>query len=644
MIKTINKKIILSLSLMLIILNFSSLASFCQEEDEDQPTQVNQIAPENPDNLNNRTYDEGVTVKEVEIKGNNLVKTDDILNKLSTKKGTRFDRNTVQKDLKTIYDMGYFTDKIRAVPEASNTGIKLRIELEENTPVTGFNITGNKVLSTGDLAKIFNSQTGLPQNIAELNKAVEKIENLYAEKGYILARVKKITDDPDGMINIQINEGTIDDIKISGNTKTKDFVIKRNMLTVPNTVYNENILKQDLSRIFSTQAFSDVRRVISASAKDPDKYQLTVEVDEKRTASVSLGGGVDTTSGLFGSLGYADNNFRGLGQQLSTNLTVGSGIITKSNDIVRKPALQLEANFVEPRLKQTLNSLEFSAFGREYGSYQVPLGIEKRIGSEIELSRPLKSISPHLAGSVSLGVENVRMEENNYDDIRAYFSSPNNPADIAARAKQMQGGTFLSFGPSLVFDTRNNMLNPTSGLYASTSVKESFMLNGSANTFGKVTAGIQKFIPVGQKSTLVFGGKMGTQLISNLPEFATFRLGGSNTIRGFREGDVGNGPGFMLASTEFRTPIPFIDKITNINFFRDIRTAFFMDAGTILGEKSITDQWFHKPGYGVSAGMGLRVNVPGLGPIRVDYGYPLTFLGKGNNRVGRFTFGFGEKY
>ena len=98
----------------------------------------------------------------------------------------------------------------------------------------------------------------------------------------------------------------------------------------------------------------------------------------------------------------------------------------------------------------------------------------------------------------------------------------------------------------------------------------------------------------------------------------------------------------MLATAEFRTPIPFVDKVTDISFFRDMRAAFFLDAGTVFKE-TLTNQIFNRPGYGISAGTGLMVNVPGLGPIRVDYGYPLTSVGAGN-RKGRFTFGFGERY
>ena len=639
MLKANSKTIFLLIIFGLYMLYSPAQVCYAKDKDSDEKqfTEAQIISPQTLDNAQNRSYDEGVTVNDVEITGNNLVKSEDILKNISMKKGAIFDKDQVQKDLKSIYDMGYFTEKLKAVPQTSPSGVKLKIQVEENAPVTGFTISGNKIVDTEEIAKILNSQTGLPQNIAGLNKAVEKIEDLYAQKGYVLARVKRISDDPDGVINIEINEGIIDKVKITGNTKTKDFVIKRNIVTASGNVYNENVLKQDLSRIFATQSFSDVRRVISASPDNPDKYVVSIEVDEKRTGSISLGGGVDTVTGLFGSVGYNDNNFRGRGQQLSTSFTAGSGVLVRDQDTIRRASLQFETNFVEPRLFQTLNSLQTSAYFKELASYEVPLALEKRIGGEIEIGRPIKKV-PHLAGSISTGVETVKMEEGDYTRIQSLFAQRG--IDIGKRAEQLHGGTYISMGPSLVFDTRNSIVNPTSGWYTTGGFKESFMLSGQAGTFGKANLSVRRFYPVGQKSTFTIDGKIGSKVLGNIPDFAAFRLGGSNTIRGFKEGYVGDGTGYMMSSAEFRTPIPFVEKVTKINFFRDIRAVFFCDAGTVF-RTNLTNTLYNRPGYGVAIGTGLNFIIPGLGPIRVNYGYPLTYVGTGNPK-GAFNFDFGE--
>lgn len=637
--KLFNFTLLCTLTLLVF---FNSAVCFARDRHEEEEKRFTEAGELNPEQLNaatNRTYDEAITIKEIQISGNALVSEEIILNNLNAKPGVRFDRNVIKNDLRNIYNMGYFTERIKAVPKADSSGITLYIEVEENVPVTGFNVVGNEAIESEQIIKALEDQVGLPQNIGQLNNSIRKIENLYTEKGYILARVKKVQDDPDGVINVDINEGVIDEVELSGNFKTKDFVIERHLTVQPNETYNELKLKKDLARLFGTQAFSDVRRVISPSENDPSRYKLTIEVDEKRTGSVSIGGGVDTETGFFGQAGYFDNNFLGRGQEISLNGLMGSGNLLENNGVLDESPLQIELKFIEPRLFRTLNSLEVVGFLHDMASFQVPLGLERRFGGRVQLARPLKKI-PNLAGSVSVGFEDVALKEGDKDEIERLFNEKN--INIAERAKQLEAGIFITVGPSLVYDTRNRLINPTDGWYASSNFKEYFAISGGAETFGKASATIRKFFPIGKNSTITIGSKIGTNLIGKVPEFATFRLGGPYTIRGFREGDVGSGEAFVMGSVEYRTPIPFITKVLNYKLVRDLRLAFFFDAGTLF-EETITNNLYNYPGYGVSFGSGIIVPLPYLGPIRFDYGYPITSVGAGNKR-GRFTFGIGERY
>ena len=244
------------------------------------------------------------TIKDIEIYGTNVIKPAVVLTKMNMKKGDPFDADMVQRDLKNIYQMGFFTEKMKAIPIENHDGtITLKILLEENIPVKDVVIDGNTVIATEELMPFVTNLIGKPQNIDDVNVAIEKINECYASKGYILARVDTIYDDPDGTINICLKEGIINKILISGNNKTKEYVITRNILTEPGMVYNENQVKEDLVRLYSTQAFKDVNRSIDACPDDPDKYDVTIVITEQRTASISLGGGLDSSTGVFGSLG-----------------------------------------------------------------------------------------------------------------------------------------------------------------------------------------------------------------------------------------------------------------------------------------------------------------------------------------------------
>ncbi len=580
-----------------------------------------------------------VTVKSIEVQGNRFVSKDEIYAVMTIKPGDQFDPNDVQTSLKSLYGMGFFNENIKAIPvKLDDKSIRLKVIVEENSPILDVTISGNNSIPTSELMKILDPLLNKPQNVNELNSAIEEIQDLYASQGYILARVVAVGDDPDGTVNLAIDEGTINSIIIEGNKKTKEFIVRRNVLTQPGTIYNENIIKQDLTRLYGTQAFKDVRRTIERSTENPEKYDVTIHLEEQRTGNLSIGAGLDTSTGLFGSAGISDNNFRGMGQRVSLSFLAGTGVIMSDSSTLDRANYQAEISFFEPRLKGTDNSLLVKAFGRDFASYQVPLAIEKRFGVEATISRPFKEY-PHLSGSFGLGLENVHVKEGNAAQIAKLYQAHNIP--ISQRADQLQGGLFVTMSPSLFYDTRDTTTNPRNGVFAMVRLDEALALDGFDNTFGKVTGNIKKYYPVGKKSSFTLAFRGGGKIHGDMPEVMAYRLGGPYTVRGFRMSGVGTGSGFIAGSAEFLTPIPFIDRFTEAKFLDNIRLAAWTDAGQIYGS-TVTNDIYNTPLHAISSGIGIRLFVPGVGPLSIDWGYPLT--GVGNNSKGAFTFGAGDFY
>lgn len=577
-------------------------------------------------------------IKNIEIIGNNIIDKSLILEKMELQQGNAYNRELVRHDLKAIYEMGYFTEQMKAVPVNNSDGtVTLKIIVEENAPVTDFTIEGNTVISTDEILTYLLPMKGKPQNIADINEAIAKIQDCYSSKGYILARIESVSDDPDGTVNISIKEGTINRILISGNEKTKDYVIERNVLTEPGQVYNENLLKEDLVRLYATQAFKDVTREIEPT-EDPDKYDITINIEEQRTASISVGGGIDSVTGVFGSVGIADNNFMGRNERISLNGIAGTGVILNDSSIKRRMNLQAELSYFKPYFYNADTSLMSKVFYRDFGSYQVPLAIERRVGAEATVAHRMKW-NKHVTGTFSLGVENIDVSEGDGRKISNLYSQYNIP--ISERAKQLDGGLFLSLSPALLYDTRDNATVTRKGTMASLRFDEEFGLIDFDKTHGKLTGMVKQYIPVGKKSSLSFTAKGGGKIHGdNMPEVMAYRLGGPYTIRGFKMSGVGTGDAFIMGSAEFATPIPFLDR-TRINFLNNLRFTVWADAGKIFNP-SITDQIYDRPLYAVSAGIGLKLYIPGMGPLSIDYGIPLTNPGDNGNRGGYFTFGVGD--
>ena len=602
--------------------------------------QENAAEQQELDYIEESTYDSNTAyINDIEILGSNIIKPEYILSKMSLQKGDLYDKDLMQQDLKTIYKLGYFTEKMKAIPVKNPNGtISLKIILEENIPVTDFTIEGNTVVSGDEIMQYLLPLKGKPQNITAINQAMEQINQCYYSKGYILSKIDSIYDDPDGTLNLSITEGKINKIMITGNEKTKEYVIERNIMTEPGTVYNENQVKQDLVRFYSTQAFKEVNRTIEVSEDDPDKFDVTIELKEQRTASVSIGGGLDSATGAFGSAAISDNNFRGMNQRVSLSGMVGSGILMSDSSIKSHMNYQAELSFFEPHFLNADNSLMSKIYFRDLGSYQIPLAVERRIGIESTIAHRLR-YNKNLSSTFTAGVEYIKLDEGDANNITNLYRLHN--LNIADRAKELEGGFFLRLAPGLAYDSRDSAINPRHGALASVRYEEAFGLDGLAKTNGRLTGMAKKFIPIAKKSSVTLTGVGGLKIHgSDMPEVMAYRLGGPYTIRGYKVNGVGTGTSFIMGSAELATPIPFVDRL-KVNFLQNLRLTFWVDAGRVF-DPTIASTLYDRPIQAITAGIGLKINMPGIGPLSVDYGFPITNPGPNGSPHGYFTFGVGD--
>ncbi|MCR5260991.1 MAG: BamA/TamA family outer membrane protein [Candidatus Gastranaerophilales bacterium] len=604
----------------------------------EETSSANEAAPETP-KKEKKTKNTPV-ISNISIEGNKIIRNSEIMNAMKMQVGDVYSPENIQRGLTEIYNLGWFTEKMRAIPlKDENNNIVLKIYVEENKTITDFTITGNTVVSAGEISELLAPLENQPQNISTLNSAVEKIEELYASKGYILARVSQVQDDPDGCVNINISEGMINSVKFEGNNKTKDYVVNRNILSVPGTVYNENTIKEDLIRLYGTQAFKDVNRTIERCDDNSNYYDVTINLIEQRTATISLGGGLDTATGFFGQAGFIENNFMGKGQRISINFLAGTGVLLSDDSTLNRANFQGDISFFEPRFMGTDVSMLYKGYWQNYASYQIPLAMERRFGLEAVASKQFRKFR-NLSGSFKIGVENVNLKEGDFLKIASLYKIHGVP--ISERAKQLKGGTFLSLSPSLVYDTRDRLINPRDGLVANIRFTENLGLNDFGSTHGTLTGGVRKYIPVMTKSALSITARAGGTIHGDIPEVMAFRLGGPYSVRGYKMSSIGTGNSYVMGSVELTTPLFFLDRIKKLKFLDNVKFAVFADAGKLFNT-TVSDVIYNRPGYGVAIGAGIKVYVPGVGPLSIDYGYPLTNVGDGNSK-GAFTFGIGDLF
>jgi outer membrane protein insertion porin family len=608
-----------------------------------------------------------MVVDDVKIEGNRLIPTEEINSVVKTRKGDKYDQNQIMSDLKAIDSMGYFNkNTLQVNPEVTTSGqLLLKIRVEENAPVTQFAITGNRAISTEEISKLFTDQLGRPQNANVLANAITKVEDAYKEKGFALAHVADVKDDPDGSVELVINEGTIDNVVITGNQHTKDFVIRNTLKIKPGNVYNEKQLTNDLRKLYANGYFQDIRRSLVPSEKDPDKFTLKIEVDEKRSRSVNAGGGVDSLAGPFGSMGFSDNNFRGRGQVLSLTSQVGSGTlngITNSvnnggnNFLPTGRTYNAELSFIEPNLHGTDTSMSNTIFGRNMASMAISQSMQRTIGLTTNFSKPLGN---HWTGNLGLTGEST-----NIKDVAGFYGDQSIITSMMDRAittgmasnfaqgqqiaqqyrsQQLKGGVYASINPNISYDTRDHVVDATSGTNLRLSTTPTAGISGA---FLKAGASASKFVQVGHDTTLAMNISGGTSF-GSLPQFAQYRLGGyfGNGVRGFRSfSDLGTGSSMLMGTIELRKKLHLkgdnvVSKVINNN----VKFTTWFDYGQVMGNGNMNNL-LTRTNLGASVGVGVRLKVPMIGMVRIDYGLPVINTLQNSKLTPRLTFGFGDKF
>ncbi len=458
---------------------------------------------------------------------------------------------------------------------------------------------------------------------------------------------------------MQINEGTISEIQISGNQKTKDFIIRNAITLKAGTVYNERVLTACLRKLYANGYFQDIRRTLQPSKAEPDKYVLKVEVDEKRTALASMNGGMDTVAGPFGSFNIGDSNFLGSGQQIAFRSQVGGGMMGSIANNVNnggtpylgnQPTYNLSATWSDPNFMNTGNIATVQGFARNSNSMNVDYAMQRTFGTTVNFAR---QITPHVAASIGATADNTSLMDVgtiNGNSAMSFLTNralamgapDNQTATMVAqniRNQQLKGGAYLSVSPQIMYDTRDRAVDPTSGTTVRLTSTPSLGLTNSS--FLRAGASVSKFVKVGEEKTLAFNVQAGTNVFGNMPQFSQYRLGGWYGVRGYQSfSALGTGTSMLMATAEYRFPLPFVPRRTAIG--KHVKGFFFFDTGGVSGNSMINNYYLRSP-IAASVGVGLRFNIPKVGLIQVAYGFPLIASIQGKMRP-QFSLNFGERF
>ena len=529
---------------------------------------------------------------------------------------------------------GYIDFELRDVRYVYDKPNRLRIQfiIHEGTQyrVGAVDLKGVTLFPTNEVLgklKMGVGETFTPRGLA---RDVEIIQDLYGAKGYIdvavAARRKPNVQTGTMDLLYELDEGNksyIEKIEIKGNTKTKDRVIRRELSVSPGEVFDMVRVKRSRQRLEGTQFFERVDT--HAEPTDvPDRKNLVVGVAERNTGNVALGAGFSSVDSILGFVELTQGNF----DLLNPPYFMGGGQKMRLRAQVGAQRQDYELTFVEPWFLGRKLALSVDLYHRElrYVSRN-DFYDERRTGVRFGLTRALGS--DFLIGGVSYTIENIGI-----------FDVPTN-APPAIQAEE--GDRLVSkVGLSLAFDTRNSVMLPDRGQRTEFRTELAGGPLGADTDFYKLELTSHWFFRgLMEGHVLEVAGGVGTveryDDSDTVPLFDRWFLGGINSLRGYRYRDVGpkqdgepiGGKTYWLGSVEYSVPV--IERL---------RFAAFYDIGMVYEDAFSFEQNDETGFYNDNWGVGVRLNIPHLGPLRLDYGIPIK-SDDDNESSGRFQFSVG---
>ncbi len=611
-------------------------------------------------------------VSEINIVGNRLLGDDVIREQITTAVGKSLDKNVVIEDLKKIYAMGYFIPKtVEAQPfQRSNGTVVLNYKVEENPPVTDLIIYGNELSKEVDAYAFFSDLVGKPENARLISERIQNLERSYYTKGYIVARVKDIDLDQSGQLKIYIDEGNINEIRYIGNVRTQegylDHLVSSTDVDEP---YNESQFAKDYKKIQGTGYFDNITRVVKPS-EEGQGYVLEVQLKEKeKTTNLGVGGGVNSSAGLFGNVNLSKGNIHGRGETLNLNALIGSGygagstFNTNSNLVRSGKYTSISASYAIPYFRDSDYTLKQYVSLTKGPNFLVDLSNQTLVTGGASVSRALDD-NQSISYGTSLNWINIEDRDRQtylrqvtrnilrQDRLsnRQLFDSDDEDFLLGRRGmaraeakeirdSQIISGSFVDFPVNYNYQNLDSSNRPRDGVKFRGGFTPTAGL-GDVTSYTKLSGSISRFVPMPRNSTLIFNVRGDYGLLGTIPQFAKFRLGSFNGVRGYRQfTDLGVGDKLAITTTELRTPIyNVVPALEKYKILRNVDFALFADAGVIGGDSRL-NLVTNRLSRAAAVGFGLRVNVPLIGALRFDVGFPLIAAITKNPRFYRFNFG-----
>ncbi|MGA2151838.1 MAG: outer membrane protein assembly factor BamA, partial [Geobacteraceae bacterium] len=487
---------------------------------------------------------------------------------------------------------------------------------------------GELLESEAELAKKVKLKTGGIFDRSLLRADVSTLTDLYADKGYAFANISPLSkvNNEQKIIDItyEFEKGEkvyIDRINISGNTKTRDKVVRRELKLAEGDLYGATTLKKSKQSLMNLGFFEEANISTTKGSAD-NKLNMNVEVKEKATGSFSIGAGFSSLDGILGQGSVQQANFLGLG--LKANASVSFGQKTQYYNL----------GLTDPYFMDTKWTVGGDLFRtqRDYMDYT-----RRGTGADIK-------------AGYALSDEISTFWLYKYEMVDIFNESPALQLNMALLLPQTHS-TISSITGSITRNTTDYRLDPSRGMMNDLSIE--FAGIGGTSRFIRSIGSTTLFYPAFWGTVVSLHGTLGyIESLGNLPIDEKFYLGGINTIRGYNGRTVcpyvfespGNN---QYGNPQAKVPVYLggdseayfnLDYIFPIVKDTGLKGVLFVDAGN---SQNGMDKIFSNVLF--SYGFGFRWASP-MGPLRLEYGIPWNPRAGIDKSSGRIEFSLGSYF
>ncbi len=588
-----------------------------------------------------------VRVKKITFLGSKALSDEELKNFMQTREESYFsflsgsgnfkeiNFQTDVERLKYLYKTrGYLQVNIQN-PEVTASEDKkwifITVRLTEGPQFTVNNVSfnGELLFTENEMMEKLKIKSGEIYNEENLRQDIQSLTEMYQDKGYAFANVLRTLEIVPGENKVDVifsfEKGVIayfGKITMKGNTKTRDKVIRRELRVSEGEMYSGSKLrtsKDNVNRLGYFQAESVIFNTITRKGTD-NILDLEISIKERPTGQISLGAGYSTATQGFVQASVAQNNFRGLGQNINLNLSYSD----------RQQIYNL--GFTEPYIFDT----KWTAGADYYQtvSYFIRSFAYRKHGGDVRVGHPIFEYTRLFL--------TYRYEDNKVSNVI-------NDGIVEAD----ENGSASSLQASIIRDKRNNTFEPSNGYYTNTSVEYTGL--GGTMRWMKAEAEGRYYRPIW--GDLILRTRLHAQQLfkttaRNIPRVEKFSMGGARNMRGFNIEDIGprrfatntdtgkqevfnfGGLFSLLGTVEFEHPL--IKEA-------GLKWVVFYDAGNVFEQRiGEDDNYALRSDYG----FGFRWFSP-IGVLRFEFGFPINPKddGKLHKESGnQFNFDIGQLF